>query len=363
MRKTLALAFCVYAQIVFCQSVDEPINRLFPIYGITLGGTAVEEMIDRGCSCYKNADIGSGYFCEFRGITFRDEDDNGILESIDFDANEMPYKWETYFGFDFNQSYESWKSLLEKLGFTVDIIKAPTTEFYVNRKVFSAAIRATSKSQRTTLEFDFNFGNEYEEGSTSESLRSLYAIWVSSEEVDEDVYTANVKNDSLEEKEGIFPIYNFTLGKTTVKTIKERGFPCKKDGGTTVCYVKKLSFWDFDGDQILERITFFPDGEMPHKWETYFGFDPEQSYESWIAQLGDHKFDIEVVEEPAIEVYEGRDTFVAQMKATSERYGVTLRLDFRYGNGNQEGATAQSSRSLYMITFELPGAGEESKGD
>jgi hypothetical protein len=354
MKSVIVAFLCFFSFHLKSQDRNNFNNKLFPVYGVTPGETTVAEIRSRRYFCDMEND--DGVPCTVRSLTFWDYDMDGIVESVNFvNTDGVPNKWMKYLGFDFNLSYNQWMKLLEQHGFSIEIITEPNEhEPYSDRETFNAELKAISKTGSTEITFNFSMGNDHGEGSTRESIRSLYGISVEAKSEEKDVYTS-VPFVAEANPRKLFPVYDFTIGETTVAEIQSRKFYCETDSAAnnTSCDVYGLDLWDYENDGVLESIYFVYGNQMPAKWEDNFGFSWDLSYNEWTKILTDLGFVIEVKSPPQTVVYEGRNTLAATLIARSEMQNIQLELDFNYGNSHGEGYAITSARSLYSMTINV----------
>lgn len=184
--------FTVYCILIFttgCQTGKIPQSKsysdidksFFPVYGIILGKTTIDEIRQLGHKCKEfqsEEELKNGY-CNVETLTFWDHDNDLIVESIYItDGEKIPDKWIQNFGFCWRLSYNEWIKLFEKLGYIIDITKDPATEVYSERNTLSAKFTATSLTHKLSFRLNFNYGNEDNDGYSVDSPFSLYSITV-----------------------------------------------------------------------------------------------------------------------------------------------------------------------------------------
>jgi hypothetical protein len=148
---------------------------LFPLHGVTLGETTVEELARLGTrttSIDKNTGAPYRYYV-ICGTNFW-YDDSGIAGQIYIPRGvySIPDPWKSL-GFDWDVSYEQWLQLLRRLGYSITLEEPPRIVKYEGHDCFSAKILAT-KPARPLIRLDFN----YNEGSQADSKGTLYSISV-----------------------------------------------------------------------------------------------------------------------------------------------------------------------------------------
>lgn len=138
-------------------------QELFPIYGVVLGKTTIKDLkIDKIIELENGLEIDGSIILD--SVEFGCED--GIIESIKIDKNgPMPSIWEKA-GFHWDLSYQSWITLLEKLGFKINTIQAPTLQMKTEHPVFEGEFEAFFPSDHPII-FTFSFKDNYGTGITS----------------------------------------------------------------------------------------------------------------------------------------------------------------------------------------------------
>ena len=261
----------------------------------------------------------------------------------------MPAKWEKS-GFNWRLSYDEWVALFQKLGFTINHVKSPITVEYSGRKTLQAQFVATAPDQTFRMELGFNYGNDNGEGYSTKSKGSLYSISVKLLKRPSTFPASNAKSVSVSSVPTIdrgfhdfFPVYNVTLGRSTISDVKSLGYAVENNKNASV---NALTFWDHNGDRVFEEIYFVRSGMMPEKW-MQLGLNWRLSYSDWVKLFHKMGFTIEYSGSPTIE----SNAFSARFTATSSDLSFTMELNFNYGNENGDGCTANSKGSLYSITF------------
>lgn len=151
-----------------------------------------------------------------------------------------------------------------------------------------------------------------------------------------------------------FPIYGITLGKTTKSDVIELGYTPElyESGPTWYVDVADLTFWDHDEDGILKEVHA-TSGNLPRKWKE-LGMDLSNSYNVWMNLFSKYDFEVFVLKNPETEHYSsGKVTLSAEIKAVNEKYKLSIRLVFNYGNSNGEGYSLDSINTLHSITLDV----------
>lgn len=159
-------------------SQSTALSAFFPIYGMTLGRSTHDDARRAG---YIIKESGTSRYCDVNTLAFWDHNEDGVFESIyTTDSDMMPDAWQSNFGFSWLLSYNQWKELFEKYGFTINVTEYPTTKEFSGRNTLSAEFVATSSDGTISFELDFDYGNDNGEGYSVNARNSLYSIRVKS---------------------------------------------------------------------------------------------------------------------------------------------------------------------------------------
>jgi hypothetical protein len=148
----------------------------FPLYGVMLGETSIEELAKKGTIA---KDFGSDKkrykYYTIKDMRFWHNDKMANLMYLTC-TSPLPNQW-CNCGFDWGLSYNEWKSLMEKLGFVVSIVKKPVKEWYNGKRTLSAEFDAVKKiNSRITISFKLDFN--YSQKSSVDSKSTLYSMTV-----------------------------------------------------------------------------------------------------------------------------------------------------------------------------------------
>ena len=150
------------------------LSKFFPVYGITLGQSTATNVKAKGFEVNKN-DSGN-QVGKVNGLYFWDFNGDDIFEHLYFtDSTTLPDKW-LNLGINWNLSYNQIVSKLKNLGFTVVKTEGPTIKKYSGRNTLSANVKFKAPNENFTIELDFDYGNENNEGYTVNSANSLYSM-------------------------------------------------------------------------------------------------------------------------------------------------------------------------------------------
>lgn len=158
-------------------------------------------------------------------------------------------------------------------------------------------------------------------------------------------FSANAQKVSSKYISQFFPIWNVTLGKTTLNDLQKSGYSI--DGNC--CIISNYFFYDDNEDGIIDNVRINSD-DIPEKWYTKLGIDQRISYAQLINKLLSMGYIIIRRTEPTVKQYEGKDCLSAKVKMLSRDKKLLITLDFDYG---QHGSTIYSPSTLYDITFDL----------
>ena len=277
--------------------------------------------------------------------------EEGFSPTIDEDDNSVMFK---------KEGHLHWIAIRDKNPFYVEFFRSGLNCKDADRDAVLAAVNVGNKDVRCAKailkETSITLVIEMYCHSPEEFRYVFYRSMGELESLENKVsesYNANNKGTGTSSTNGkdFFPLYGFTLGKSTVSEFKSQGYIVKRtDSGAQHCDVRGLTFWDFDKDNVFEHLAMNKDF-IPDKWNENFGLDWRYSYNRLMKIFKGLGFSIQVIEQPTVVEYSGRKTLAAEFKATSSN-GLEFRLNFNYGNGNGEGYSVDSSYTLYNISIE-----------
>lgn len=223
---------------------------LFPIFGVTLGETTLQQLSATRKELEQEIEaIGTLWLdsVEFGYV-------EGIFVSLELTKDSpMPDLWRKA-GFAWNLTYQSWIGLLEKIGFTINPLQAPTLQMKVDHPVMEAKFEAFRPSRFPTV-FTFTFTENQGSGVNSED--TLYKISAR--------YTHDFKGFTSEYREPV------TLDDSKRKALALSGIAAEINGlnheklelsainPTSIEYWKQVlkEEWGIiNRKQLLEKITF-----------------------------------------------------------------------------------------------------------
>jgi hypothetical protein len=139
---------------------DVRVKKLFPVFGLTVGKSTAADLRKISSICYgRKSDLMLEY-CIFQHIHFRDDDRDGIIESMLFEARvKLPEQWQKDFGFSSDASYNEWSKLFAENKFYVKVTHAPIV-IDGNSKWLYAVLNAFSQSDSINIRLEFAYGNE-----------------------------------------------------------------------------------------------------------------------------------------------------------------------------------------------------------
>ena len=151
------------------------IDDFFPIWGITLGRTTWSQAQAMGFKVEMWKE-GPDRTADKEDLpTFWDHDGVGYFTSIYWTCyKDFPSKWKSK-GLSWENSYDQWLTLLRKLGFSINVTKAPSVGTWKEKDVFKANVNALSADGVLEFRMDFDFGDK---GHLSSSPATLYSITV-----------------------------------------------------------------------------------------------------------------------------------------------------------------------------------------
>lgn len=308
-----------------------------------------------GCICCVFADDLTPEQMNFRSNIIQFLKEEGFSPTIDEDDNSVMFK---------KEGHLHWIAIRDKNPFYIEFFRSGLNCKDADRNAVLAAVNVGNKDVRCakaimkeasiTLviemychspeEFRYVF---YRSMGELQSLEKKV-----SESYNENNVSVSSSNTSSVGEKGFFPLYGFTLGKSTVSNFKNKGYIVKKtDSGAQHCSVRGVTFWDFDEDNVFEDVTMNAD-YIPDRWVDNLDIDGRYSYNRLLANFKKLGFTIQVKKAPVVKEYSGRKTLSADVTAISDNGRLKFNLKFDYGNDNGEGYTKDSSYTLYNISVE-----------
>lgn len=159
---------------------DEP-DEFFPLCGITLGQTTVDELAQIGQgNPLLHARKGDGNYYEINAtdywfnVWYHDYDVAHSMYLVH--TFPLPEPWRQL-GFDWELSYDQWFQLLLDLGFEIKVTKPPKVVVYNGHDSLRAELQAKRKRPGTTpLHLDLNFA--FSRGTETADPDTLYGLTV-----------------------------------------------------------------------------------------------------------------------------------------------------------------------------------------
>jgi hypothetical protein len=151
-------------------------KKLFPVYGITLGTTTMDEIKSMGFKCRSEDGLNR---CFVNMLWFSDNTGDGVADEVYVvEGSGLPDAWQETFQFSFDHSYDKWLGLLNEHGFGKNITKEPDVVLYQDRKTLTAQMIASTDLEYLNIMLTFDYGNEDGDGYETTSPRSLYSITI-----------------------------------------------------------------------------------------------------------------------------------------------------------------------------------------
>lgn len=152
------------------------LSQLFPVYGVTLGKTTLNDLKARGLDVETGSNWSS---CYIKGIGFYDnEKDKVIDQAFLVEPCVLPELWINKTGINWSMSYSQIMTKLKSLGLEVNVEVAPKTETYQGRKTLTARIAGYSPDGHYKFSFSFSEGNKKGEGYSINSSNTLHLIYI-----------------------------------------------------------------------------------------------------------------------------------------------------------------------------------------
>lgn len=184
MKKYVLLFWTFVLTMVWCSQTATAQTRstgasdLFPVWGITLGQTTWAQAESQGhqVEIWKN---GPDRTVDVNDVSFWDHEGCGIFTSLYWTCHnaDFPASWKAK-GFSWQNSYNTWMNVLNRLGFTIKVTKQPQQREYSGRMTLSADVTAETADWK--IDFDFDYGKD---GYLTSSPSTLYSISMKAKKV------------------------------------------------------------------------------------------------------------------------------------------------------------------------------------
>lgn len=312
-------------------------------------------LIGWGCVCFLFAEELTPEQLKFRSNIMQFLKEEGFSPTIDEDDNSVMFK---------KEGHLHWIAIRDKNPFYIELFRSGLNCKDADRNAVLTAVNVGNKDVRcakailkeTSITLVIEMYCHSPEEFRYVFYRSMGELQSLENKVSESYSENNVSapsaNTSSTGGRGFFPLYGYTLGKSTVADFKNKGYIVKKtDSGSQHCSVRGVTFWDFDGDNVFEDVTMGAD-HIPDKWVDNLEIDGRYSYNRLLGNFKKLGFTIQVTNEPSVKEYSGRKTLSADVTAISRDGYLVFKLDFDYGNDNGEGYTKDSPYTLYNIRVE-----------
>jgi hypothetical protein len=149
------------------------LDKIFPIYGITLGKTTISQVQSMGYTI----DINSGHKnSDVKDLTFWDFNNDNIFDYVSISKYDAVPESIKNLGLNWNMTYDQILAKFRSLGFNVSITKTPSTQEYSGRKTLYAEFRALSPDNKLKVEVKFRYGNAYGDGYSTNSPNTFYEM-------------------------------------------------------------------------------------------------------------------------------------------------------------------------------------------
>ncbi len=164
--KSLLLLFCLLSLTASALAEEVVSADLFPVNGVTLGKTSIDELVNTEATKLEQAVEADGLIkVDSVGFSYQDR----VLTTLEIVKNEtMPTRWKDA-GFEWSLSYQEWTGLLVKLGFSINQIQAPTLQMEADHPVMVAEFEAYRPSGFPTV-FNFSFTENRGTGVASKNV-------------------------------------------------------------------------------------------------------------------------------------------------------------------------------------------------
>lgn len=296
---------------------------------------------------------------KFRSSIFQFLKEEGFMPTIDDEDSSVNFKKEGILYWisvgDSNPFYvEIHRSGLDCTDADLALVLKSVNE--ANRKIRCAKAMLNESSVAFAIEMYCHSSEEfryvfYKSMVELENIKNKVTGLYNDNDVSDSTASASVASSPVNL---FFPVYGFTVGKTTLNDLKSRGYNVKKiDSGASCCDVNGFTFWDHDKDGVCESAYMVESDPMPDLWSKNLGLTWNLSYNQLVNLFKNLGFSISVEEAPKVSKFSGRKTLSAEFYATSPDGHLIFDLDFDYGNDNGEGYSTNSANSLYSIRVKV----------
>lgn len=151
-------------------NVDSSIKKFFPIYGVTIGKTTLQELEANGIKINSAA---GGKYVEINKMVMYDQKNSNNINTIyvyrDRNLRNLPVKW-SELGFSHLNSYDKWLDIFKSLGYSVKITIQPSVKKFNDKDYLDAQFYATSTDEKLEFQLNFSYGDD---GAMTSSPNSL----------------------------------------------------------------------------------------------------------------------------------------------------------------------------------------------
>lgn len=189
---------------------------------------------------------------------------------------------------------------------------------------------------------DFKYNNDY----TSVKFTIRVSRSIPRLSLEKSASSTEVSSPSLN---NFFPLFGFTLGKTTLEQAKSMGYELKnwEDDPEKFADVRGVSFYYDDLEEVFTSLLWNRDDcDFPSLWKSK-GFSWELSYNEWIDTFRKLGCKITITKEPIQRDFNGRKVLIAEFEALLPDKALLFELDFDYG---ENGCETSSPKTLDYIS-------------
>ncbi len=247
--------FCLFFFVLPIRAEEVAGQCLFPVYGVSLGKTTVNEIMTVELTESEKGLETEGTF-SLDSMEFSYEELIITMLKIDKDR-PMPLLWKNA-GFEWSLSYQSWISLLENLGFSIKTTLAPTLQIKEDHPVLECQFEAFFSTDYPIV-FTFIFRNNRGTGVTSGNvLDQIEARYIPDfEEFNTDTKNKNKEPNLLDESKR--KALALTGIEATVNGLSHERLELVNLNQESTEYWKKVlaEEWGISKrSQLLEKIAF-----------------------------------------------------------------------------------------------------------
>lgn len=153
------------------------VRKMFPVKNTTIGVTTINQLKSAGYKIRTGSNYSYTYLVEF-SMSLYDWNNDGTIDYISSNYDVFPEQWKNY-GYNPNLSYNQWKELLEKDGWTITSTKNEVKTDSNGRKYLSGSIQAKIDNGQYSIYLSFDKSDQEYSGYSLYSPNTLRSMSLS----------------------------------------------------------------------------------------------------------------------------------------------------------------------------------------